>query len=187
MIRCNNDYKNLVKNICKIGNEVNGTYELVGEKVEVMLMDSKNVKEEMNIDDEFEHEFIDAICNFKDKTIGSYITSHYFNLVPAVVNAAMKIYEDNSNTRRAVISFPKEHCFQSIQFLVRENTINIVCFMRSCNAIKNLPYDIWICYKLADMFKHYIETMFDIHVYNKYKLTMMIGSLHVFKEDENVL
>lgn len=183
MIRCNSDYKALLTSICKKGNDVKNTYELLGEKVDVMLANTTTVKEIFNISDEFESEFIEAVCKFQPKTIGPYITEKYFLLIPALKAAVDQLKDDCQETRRAVINFPKEHCFQSIQFLVRENTINAVCFMRSCDAIKNLPYDAWLCYKLADMFGYYMNETLKESPYKCYKVTMMFGSLHVYKED----
>ena len=183
MINCHADYRALLDRICKRGLEVNETYELVGEKVEFALADSERIKVMFDIGDEFEKEFIESICKFQKKVIGPYITEKYFILVPALKEAVAQLKHDCNETRRAVITFPSEHCFQSIQFLVRENTINVVCFMRSCNAIKNLPYDAWLCYKLADMFAYYMNKTSKESPYKCHKLTMMFGSLHVFKED----
>ena len=139
MIRCNYDYKELLDKIYKRGLDVKDTYEMVGAKVEVMLADTKTVKEIFNINDEFEKEFIEVICKFQEKTIGPYITEKYFMLIPALKVAVGQLKHDCNETRRAVITFPSEHCFQSIKSLVRANTIKEVCFMRSCDAVKNLP------------------------------------------------
>ena len=158
MICCNSDYKKLLEKICKEGNDVKNTYELLGTKVDVMLSDTKTVKEIFNISDEFESEFVESICKFIPKAIGPYITEKYFLLIPELKAAVDQLKNDCEETRRAVITFPKEHCFQSIQFLVRENTINVVCFMRSCDAVKNLPCDAWLCYKLADMFAYVLSS-----------------------------
>ena len=188
MIRCYEDYKELLVKIYKKGLDVGKTYELVGTKVDFMLAETNSIKEILNISDEFETEFIEAICKFQEKTIGPYITEKYFLLVPELKVAVDQLKSDCNETRRAVITFPKEHCFQSIQFLVRENTINVVCFMRSCDAIKNLPHDAWLCYKLADMFACYMNETVEENPYKCHKLTMMFGSLHVFKEEiKNVL
>lgn len=183
MIRCNEDYKELLDKIYKNGLDVKDTYELVGTQIDIMLTDTKTVKEIFNISDEFENEFIESICTFKEKNIGPYITEKYFILLPSLKVAVEQLKNDCSETRRAVITFPNEHCFQSIQFLLRENTINIVCFMRSCDAINNLPYDVWLCYKLADMFSYYMNETLEESPYKYHKLTMMFGSLHVYKKD----
>lgn len=183
MIRCNSDYKAAITNIVKRGIEVNGTYEVVGTKFAMMPMTTEEAKQMFEISDEFAREFVEAICKFEEKKIGPYITEKYFHLVPAVKEAVTQIKEDCNETRRAVITFPKEHCFQSIQFLLRENTVNVVCFMRSCDAIKNLPYDAWLCHQLADMFAHYMDETVEESPYQYHKVTMMFGSLHCYLED----
>ena len=179
MIHCNSEYKQLLDKIIKSGNEVNGTYELVGEKVEVMLADTSHIKHIFEISDKFEKEFVEAICTMNDKVIGPYQTEKYLFLLPALKKAVKQLKDDCTETRRCTIVFPSEHCFQSIQFLIRENTVNVVCFMRSCDAVKNLPYDIWLCSKLADMFSYYVEGS----PYKCHKITMMFGSLHIYKKD----
>lgn len=183
MIRCHKEYKDLLEKIFKVGLDVNDTFEITGEKVDVMLADTDTIKDIFKVSDEFEHEFLESICKFNNKTIGPYITEKYFNLVPSLKVASEQFKKDCIETRRAVITFPKEHCFQSIQFLFRDNTINIVCYMRSCDAIKNLPYDVWLCHKLADMLSYYLTDLLGVHPYKRHKLTMMFGSLHAYKED----
>ena len=84
MIRCNNDYKELLAKIYKRGLEVKGTYEMVGQKIDFMLTDTNTVKEIFRISDEFETEFIESICKFIPKEIGPYITEKYFLLIPCL-------------------------------------------------------------------------------------------------------
>ena len=179
MISCNSDYRELVNIIVRQGNEVNGTYELIGENVNVTFADTEFVKQIFGISDEFEKEFIEAICTMQEKVVGPYQTDKYLFLIPELKVAAKQLTEDCMETRRCTIVFPREHCFQSIQFLLRENTVNVVCFMRSCDAIKNLPYDIWLCSKLADMLSLYIEGS----PYKCHRIKMMFGSLHIYKKD----
>lgn len=182
------DYKRLIEEITKTGLEVNGTYEVIGSKVNFVRTTSEYIKEMFEISNEFEQEFMESIYHFEEKKIGPYITEKYFLLIPELKIAIQQMVKDCIKTRRCVIAFPKEHCFQSIQFLVRENTINIVCYMRSCDAIKNLPHDAWLCYKLADIFSFYFTQLTEERPYDCHKLTMVFGSLHVFKEDiANVL
>ena len=181
-IRCKSDYENLIRKLQQEALEVGGTYEVVGETVRIKSS-TKDIKEMFDIDDDFERQFIEAISKFEDKNIGPYITSKYFNLIPGVKKAVKILFTDCYESRRCVITFPSEHCFQSIQFLIRENTVNVVCYMRSCNVIKNLPHDIWICSKLADIFAGCITRMTGEKLYKFYDIKMMFGSLHVFKEE----
>lgn len=168
--------------ILKSGVLVGETYELVGKHIGFFgTIDA--VKREFEITDEFEKEFIGSICKFEPKNIGPYDTSKYFFLIPSLKEAVAQLKEDNYNTRRAVISFPKEHCFQSIQFLVRENTIKVVCFMRSCDVVKNFAHDVWLCYKLAEIFASYMEKTLEVSPYKCYSLDMMFGSLHMYLGD----
>ena len=176
-------YKELVKKIIKQGNGVNDTYELIGEKIEVSFATKEKVIEMLGLDSEITDKFTHAICNQMKVQVGPFDTDKYLFLVPAIKEAVAQLKFDCNETRRAIIQFPKEHCFQSIQFLYRENTIHIVCSMRSCNAIKNLPYDIWLCFQVADIFKYYMKETLGLTPYTFSVLTMMFGSLHVFEKD----
>lgn len=177
----------VLNRIVKAGNEVSGTYEITA-TTESLFVSTPQVKEIFDISDEFEHDFIKAISTFDKTQIGPYITERYFMLIPELKEAMLQLKDDCIETRRCVIQFPKDHCFQTMQFMVRENTVHVVCYMRSCDAIKNFPHDVWICSKMADIFAKYLSDMTGIQVYAEHKITMMFGSLHVFKEDiKNVL
>ena len=184
-IMCNKHYKELIEMIIQSGNEVNGTYEVIGEQIIVPLITSAGVQVMMDVPNNLKEEFILALDNLETKQIGPYDTSYYLFMVNSVKALTKTILDDCLETRRAVIQFPVSHCFQSIQFLIRENTIHVICTMRSCNAIKNLPMDMWICGYLADIYREAVKKVFGISLYDTYKITMNIGSLHVFKEDIN--
>lgn len=179
------DYKDILLKLKHTANEVNDTYEEVG--ISHRFIGTTNtIKEMFNISDGFERDFIKAITEFDETTVGPYITEKYFMLIPALKKAMRQLKDDCYETRRCIIQFPDEHCFQSMQFLIRENTVHVVCYMRSCNAVKNLPVDLWLCSKMADIFKKYIADTVGEHLYEYHAITMMFGSLHVFKEDLNV-
>lgn len=181
-IRCKQDYENLIRKLQQEASEVNGTYEVIGETIQV-FGSTIAIKEIFGIDTEFEYQFLKSISTFDEVVIGPYDTSKYFNLIPTLKKEVGHILSDCLTTRRCVITFPPEHCFQSIQFLIRENTVNVVCYMRSCNVIKNLPHDIWICSQMADIFSSYVENLTNEKLYTVNKIKMMFGSLHVFKEE----
>ena len=185
VIRGHNDYQKIVEKIVKTGNEVNGTYELIAKGLTTKMMTTHDVIDILNLDSKQLDEFITAIMTFDHKVVGPYITEKYFMMIPDLKIAVSQLVRDNIDSRRCVIKFPSEHCFQSIQFLLRENTINVVCFMRSCDAIKNLPHDIWLCSFLADMFSYYItETkIVEERPYKEYNISMFFGSLHIYKDD----
>lgn len=180
IIKSELDYTHLITTLKNTANEVNGTYESIGTSV-VFKGSSERLKEIFKISDEFEHDFLYAITHFKERAIGPYITEKYFMLIPGLKAAMAQLKDDCVETRRCIMQFPPEHCFQSMQFLVRENTVHVICYMRSCDAIKNLPHDLWICSKMADIFKKYYEDTFGEHLYPYHSIMMMFGSLHVFK------
>lgn len=182
MIRSKKDYDAILRWLKMSANEVNGTYEYLGITKRI-LGTTAEIMDIFGIRSEFEHEFMQSICTFDKKQIGPYNTEKYFMLIPSLKEAIMQLKDDCIETRRCIINFPPEHCFQSIQFLVRENTVHVICYMRSCDAVKNLPCDIWICSKLADIFKKYLEDMLGMHPNEYHAISMMFGSLHVYKDD----
>ena len=95
----------------------------------------------------------------KNKTngiYGPYDMTKYHDIFDKLDNAIELLSTDNINTRRAILQFDKEHCFQYIQFLIRNNKLTVICNMRSCNVNENYKSDIFICSILADRFKKYI-------------------------------
>ena len=185
VIRGNQDYKNIIEKLVKTGNEVNGTYELIAKGLTTKMLSTHDIVGILGLNSNMLDEFISAIMTFEYKTVGPYITEKYFMLMPNLKIAVSQLMRDNISSRRCVIAFPPEHCFQSIQFVLRENTVNAVCFMRSCDAIKNLPYDIWLCSFLADMFSYYIteSKIVKERPYKEHNISMFFGSLHVYKDD----
>ena len=181
VLKSKKDYNDILDKLKREGNDINGTYEFVGKGIKTIPMLTSDIIDIFNLDRDMLDRFISAISNFEPTKVGPYLTEKYFLLVPDLKEAVMQTKIDNKNSRRCVISFPKEHCFQSIQFLLRDQTIHVVCYMRSCDAVKNLPYDLWLCSFLADMFSYYLED--GKRVYGQHYITMFFGSLHVYKED----
>lgn len=185
MLRTRGDHNAIVNSLVKAGTEVNGTYEHIGSSVSYAGT-TEMFSQAFDISSAFEHDFIQSISTFEAKQIGPYKTNKYFLLIPSLKEALIQLRDDCVETRRCIITFPPEHCFQSMQFFIREKTVEVVCYMRSCDVIKNLTHDMWICLKMADIFAKYVSDIFHVHPYDYHKVTMMVGSLHVFKEDANV-
>lgn len=180
------DYKDLVYKIMSQGANVGGTYEELGVKLDVKFRTTEEIAEMLDIDDDFVYDFLRAILANEEKQLGVYDTSKYLFIVPAVKKAIKQIVLDSEKTRRAVISFPEEHCFQTIQFIVRDKTVHVMCFMRSCDVVKNLRKDIWLCSWLADVFASHYKEVTGEELYDKHYINMMVGSLHVYQSDMEV-
>lgn len=175
-------HKNIVARIKARGSEINGTYELTGCGLITHSATTRTIIDELGLDESVIEDFVYHVTNFKEAQIGPYDTSKYLMAVPDARAATNHIEHDCLESRRCVVMFPPEHCFQSIQFLIREGRVDVVCFMRSCDAIKNLPYDVWLCSWLADIFLYNLGKTGAI-LSDKHKITMSFGSLHVYKED----
>lgn len=182
-IRTGLDYHKLRDYINKTGNEVNGTYELLSVPLSTGFISTKSLETTLGLDKNVTNEFKRCLFDGIKTKIGPYITEKYLFLIPALKSAMTQLKTDCSETRRCIISFPEEHCFQSIQFILRERTVHVSCFMRSCDVYKNLPYDLWICSFLADLYKIYCRDLLGMQSYDAHNITFLVGSLHAYKED----
>ena len=93
-IMCNKHYKELVEMIIQSGNEVNGTYEVIGEQIIVPLITSAGVQVMMDVPINLKEEFILALDNLETKQIGPYDTSHYLFMVNSVKALTKSILDD---------------------------------------------------------------------------------------------
>ena len=177
------DYDKMIDRLIKEGDEIRGTYEFIGRGLKTGLIKTSDVVSMFNLDMSVISTFVDAITTFKEMKVGPYDTSKYFLVIPDLKAALNHLKNDGVSSRRCVITFPPEHCFQSIQFLYRDNTVNVVCFMRSCDAIKNLPYDLWLCSFLAQLFASYIHGAGLGKPYPEHRITFSFGSLHIYRDD----
>jgi len=71
-------------------------------------------------------------------------------LAPWSLDKLQKLFEDDLNTRKAVLDlgnrFPKEHipCFTFAHFMIRENKLNCTVETRSTDLAFGFPYDIFL-------------------------------------------
>jgi thymidylate kinase len=176
-----------LRQLAEKGRRVNDTIELISYSAVFANITTQEIKNTFEIDSDLFRNFKYDVDNKIDTKYGSYQINKYFGLFNRLYSAMEYLKTDNIYTRRCIISFENEHCFQNIQFIIRNNKLVVVCNMRSCNIVDNYQNDIMICSLLADAFKE------EFHKYDKeYKLEqqhdiiMNIGSLHIFvKEGDN--
>ncbi len=83
------------------------------------------------------------------------------------------VYTDVS--RRLVVTDSND-CISVVQLLIRDGTVNMFVYFRSCDVIKKLQYDIKnIKIFLTEALKYFQLT--------KYNAVLIFGSLHYFLED----
>lgn len=112
-----------------------------------------------------------------------YDSRYYTFLNEAGEQARRQFITDCTQTRRAVITFPATHCFETIQLLVRGGILIVTVNMRSCNAYKNLVSDLYLALLVALPCVGHLRDKF-----NSISMIANIGSLHLFTEDvKNVL
>lgn len=167
----------LLSEIVNKGYDLHDTFELVDAEVEFEDTKISDMFAKFGLDINMASEFLVAVRNLKCKQIGPYDTSKYFEAFDLTNIAYIQFESDNINTRRSVVQFPKEHCFESVQFIHRDGVLHVICNMRSCNAIDNLLFDAYICLCMAHIIRWKLSkktTSVTLH--------MHFGSLHVFKK-----
>ena len=136
-----------------------------------------------------------AILVGDDNTIlGNYNSKFYTFLNRGMREAAKKFRDNGIETRQAVVRFPKDHCFTSIQLIAR-SPINddprtsdkfnayISVSMRSCNVVDNYVDDLYLAYLVAmhtiGLARNAVNNPLTIEYA---AMCISIGSLHRFKE-----
>ena len=133
--------------------------------------------------------FWESIANDDGKinsNYGAYIflqhDSKYKDLT--VFDATLKLLREDHDTRQAIIQIPimphrafkDTPCTSSIQFFIRENKLDAIVYMRSCDVCAGLTYDL------------FQFTMWQIEIANKLGIDLgflrfCAGSLHLYEED----
>jgi thymidylate synthase len=103
------------------------------------------------------------------------------------IDNVTKLLTDNPSTRKAVIQLfdamdlQDKHkeipCTCTLQFLIRENKLNLYVSMRSNDAFKGLPHDVFAFTMLQEIMS--VKLSVDLGSYYH-----SVGSLHLYKRDE---
>jgi thymidylate kinase len=167
-------------------NRVNNTLEFVNFTSIFDEITTAEIIKTFDLDASLVLNFEYDVRNKTNGVYGPYKMEKYHDIFDKLHDAMKHLIDDNIQTRRCIIQFDKEHCFQNIQFLVRDNKLKVICNMRSCNAIDNYKPDIYICSILADEFKNEYIRLFHKSLNNSHEICMNIGSFHMFvKEEDN--
>lgn len=113
---------------------------------------------------------------------GPYKVSKYIDMFRQVAQIAVVLKHNaiDTESRQLVIQFEKLHCFQSIQLLLRGNSIIVETHMRSCNFDKNFLMDLFLSYSCALRLSKLLKGIF---TFTQIHVIMNIGSLHSFLEE----
>lgn len=139
-----------------------------------------------NTDDKFmgEGQKQAAINELRSKVIDGYYIHAYSEVVSKFMYGMEELTDKDISevwtTRQFSVMFEQLHCFQSIQFLVRDNGVHIMVNMRSCDFDNKFKPDMALAYLLGRTLKatlvrkHYITSDGEI------SMTISIGSLHKY-------
>jgi hypothetical protein len=114
--------------------------------------------------------------------IGEYKISHYVGMFEQLRELEQTMLRQSVESRQLVISFPKLHCFQNIQFLFRDKEVFIIINMRSCNFRKNFLTDLFLGYYCGTILAVAWEQKYGF-TFDTFNVIMNIGSLHIFKSE----
>lgn len=178
-----NDFKSMLHDIEELimnGYKTKETYETTAIMLEFKNM-CYSMLEQLGSDIYLVHNMMEkAHTGDKQSKIGPYEVLHYIDLATQLNELSSSIYLDNIESRQFVIKFPSIHCFQTIQFIIREDKLLAIANMRSCNFKSHLLLDIALTFYCAK----YIQTKLalkEICTINSIDVIMNIGSLHIFK------
>lgn len=172
-------FKDIEKNIMK--HETPTTFEAVGAHFKLKDLTNEAFKElGLNMTDAYNIVKY-ATCG-EETSVGPYIISHYIDMFKQLKNLSEVITEGDIWSRQYVIQFPAIHCFQSIQFLFRDNEVFVVVNMRSCNFRKNFLMDVFLSYYCGVTLAQAIEEKYECTM-DRIHVIMNIGSLHIFKNE----
>ena len=115
------------------------------------LTTDENIQEDF---EEMKKVFFSNEKNIFGHSYGSSLLTP-FNEITNPVDAMVTILKDNPNTRKAVLTFipygdKKVPCITSIQFLVRNNKLNIFYTSRSQDIFRKFPLDAMCIVSIAE-------------------------------------
>ena len=108
----------------------------------------------------------------------------------------LRVLDEDPSKRRAVASvylpqfdqhgLPHEEipCTLNLQYLIRQNQVQSVIYMRSQDALKVLPYDLFIFTMLQEYVQNRLKPKYDQFELGKYN--HFSGSFHVYETDLDV-
>lgn len=167
------------------GRKINNTKEIINDVTEFEDITTAEILNTFNLDKTFTMNFEYDVKNKTEGKYGPYDMKYYHDIFDKLESAIDLLVTDNINTRRCIIQFDKDHCFQYIQFLIRDNKLTVICNMRSCNVEDNYKSDIFICSILADKLKEIYANKFRTTLHQTHDIIMNVGSLHAFIKEEN--
>ena len=170
----------------QVGTKVNDTKEVINHCSAFSKITTAEILKTFNLDLSLTMNFEYDVRNKIINNYGPYHMEKYHDIFDKLHVAINHLIDDNINTRRCVIQFDNEHCFETIQFLIRKNKLIVVCNMRSCNARDNFKADIYICSLLADEFKNTYAKMFHSTLEQTHDIIMNIGSFHIFEKEVDI-
>jgi thymidylate synthase len=119
---------------------------------------------------------------------GIYMSGAYGPMFVSQVRYVVDTLKSDLDSRQAVMTVWRQNprpskdipCTVSLQFLVRNNEINCIVYMRSSDAWLGLPYDIFTFSMMANFIASLVPG-----VANMGRLTVFAGSRHVYEEHWN--
>jgi len=179
-------YKNLMSEIlsCKEGNVFEDYIELMGKQAVFSFEDVYKLKEDKRIYSDYlemEKVFFSSCENIFGHSYGDTILTPYDNIKDPI-DAICKILSKNINTRKAVLTFApygdeKVPCITGIQFMARDNMLNIFYTVRSQDVYRKFPCDAMCIASLGEKIAKRLNLKFG-NIYAN------LISAHIYLKDE---
>ena len=129
--------------------------------------------------------YMKKIRNYSDN--GSILSGAYGPHVVRQLEYVKRTLLKDRDSRQAVLTIWQERpepskdipCTVSLQFLLRNNKLNCVAYMRSSDAYIGLPYDLFVFSCISAR----VSEMLGISGITLGELTVCAGSAHIYKDD----
>jgi len=92
---------------------------------------------------------------------------------PTSRRAAISIYNQNDQNKNLTFDVPSTVC---LQFLLRKNKLNLICYMRSNDFWNGLPFDVGIFGFLQEVMASWLKVKLGTY-------THFVGSAHIYLKD----
>ncbi|MCX7924110.1 MAG: hypothetical protein N3B21_19190 [Clostridia bacterium] len=161
--------------------ETSTTFEMMGAHYRFREMDTETFKAiGLNYDEIMQ--IIKYACYGEITSVGPYLIKDYVDMFKQLDNISDNLTEVDLETRQMVITFPTLHCFQNIQFLLRNNDMYVMVNMRSCNFKVNFLKDMYLSYYCGLNIANQLKLIRGCTI-NHIHVIMNIGSLHIYKKE----
>ena len=143
-----------------------------------------NINEIMADDELIETQAFGLLQNYYDSNeiydVTLYDPDKYYEYFTEALKGIELSQDKRIDSRQMIVHFEQLHCFETLQFLIRQDNLYIFCNMRSCDFKNNFAEDVLLICLLSNMIREVLREQTEIDL-NTIYLGFNIASLHIYK------